>query len=204
MNFLPSAIPTVGGNAHSKLRNKIMGLSDIKKELKQFDKNRLIELIAELYKKNKSVKEYFDFFINPNEKELFQKYRDKVFEAFYPKRGYELKLKDGKHAISEFKKLEPSLELIADPMLFYVECGVKFTNDFGDIDEAFYSSLAKMYLQALTLMHKENLLDKFQTRALKIVDDTKDIGWGFHDYLIQIHYDFYSYDNDDQDDELEK
>ncbi len=45
-----------------------------------------------------------DFYINPDEKELFNKYRDKVFEAFYPKRGYKYKLKDGKQAISDFKK----------------------------------------------------------------------------------------------------
>ena len=191
MPYLTQMQPRVVAMRTQNLETKYMGLSDIKKELKQFDKNKLIELIAELYKKNKSVKEYFDFFINPNEEELFQKYRDKVFEAFYPKRGYELKLKDGKQAISEFKKLEPSLELIADLTLFYVECGVTFTNEFGDIDEPFYMSIEKMYLQALTLMQKEDLLDKFQSRALKIVEDTNDIGWGFHDYLSQVYDDYY-------------
>ena len=174
-----------------------MSLTDIKKELRKFDKSKLIELIADLYKKNKSVKEYFDFFVNPDEKELFKKYQDKVFEAFYPKRGFDFKLKDGKQAIADFKKFEPSTELLADLMLFYVECGVKFTNDFGDIDENFYLSIEKVYLQSLTLMHKEELLDKFKIRASKIVDDTNDIGWGFHDYLVQVHSDFYSYDTDE-------
>ena len=46
-------------------------------------------------------------------------------------------------------------------------------------------------------MHKEELLDKFKIRASKIVDDTNDIGWGFHDYLVQVHSDFYSYDTDE-------
>ena len=73
-----------------------MGLTDLKKELKKFDKGKLIELVAELYKKNKSVKEFFDFYINPNEKDLFNKYRDKVFESFYPKRGFNYKLKVSK------------------------------------------------------------------------------------------------------------
>ena len=38
-----------------------MSLSDLKKELKKFDKNKLIDLISELYKMHKPVKEFFDF-----------------------------------------------------------------------------------------------------------------------------------------------
>lgn len=39
-----------------------MGLADIKKELKKLDKNKLIELFAELYKKNNSVNEFLNFY----------------------------------------------------------------------------------------------------------------------------------------------
>ena len=184
-----------------------MGLTDIKKELKKLDKDKLIDLVTELYKKNKSVKEFFDFYINPNEIELFEKYRDKVFEAFYPKRGYNFKLKNGKQAISDFKKLGPSSNLLAELMLFYVETGVKFTNDFGDIDESFYSSIEKSYVAALTLMKKENILDKFADRAGKVVGDTSGIGWGFHDYLGDVHSNFYAdsaNDIDEENEQLEK
>ena len=98
----------------------------------------------------------------------------------------------GKQAISDFKKLEPSSDLLAELMLFYVETGVKFTNDFGDIDEAFYLSLEKTYDAALTLIEKESLLNKFADRAGKILIDTSDIGWGFHDCLTDIYYNFYT------------
>ena len=168
-----------------------MGLTDIKKELKKLDKEKLIEMVADVYKKNKSVKEYFDFFINPNEKELFKKYHDKVYEAFYPKRGFGFKLKDGKQAISDFKKLGASTDLVADLMLFYVETGVEFTLEFGDIDENFYSSIENTYNHALTLMQKEGMLEKFALRAKAVVDDTNDMGWGFHDYLADVYYEFY-------------
>lgn len=168
-----------------------MGLSNVKKELKKLDKSKLIELVADLYKKNKSVKEFLDFYTNPNEDELFEKYRDKVFEAFFPKRGYHYSLKTGKQAISDFKKLGTSIDLLADLMLFYVETGVKFTNEFGDIDENFYSSMETTYVAALKLMKKENSLDKFAERTREVVRDTNGIGWGFHDYLSDVHSDFY-------------
>lgn len=168
-----------------------MGLTDLKKELKKLDKDKLIELIADLYRKNKSVKEFFDFYVNPDERELFNKYRDKIFEAFYPKRGYNYKLKDAKQAISDFKNLRPSSDLLADLMLFYVETGVSFTNDFGDINESFYESLATAFVDSLVLMEKESLLNKFEERARKIVDDTSEIGWGFHDDLAEAWINFY-------------
>lgn len=169
-----------------------MRLTDVKKELKNLNKDQLIDLITDLYKKNKSVKDYLDFYVNPDEKELLEKYRNKVFEAFYPKRGYHYKLKDGKQAISDFKKHEPSAESIADLMLFYVETGVKFTNEFGDIGESFYSSIETTYNAVLKLMKKENLLHKFAKRAGKIVSDTRAIGWGFHDFLFYAHSNFYT------------
>ena len=157
-----------------------MGITELKKELKKLDKDKPIDLLSDLYKKNKSVKEVLDFYVNPKERELFEKYCDKVFKAFYPKRGSRLKLKDGKQAISDFKKLEPSSDLLADLMLFYVETGVKFTNDFCAIGQSFYSSLETTYDAALTLMSKENLLIKFAGRAEKNVSNTKNIGWGFY------------------------
>ena len=173
-----------------------MSFSDIKKKLNQLDKKQLIGLISELYKINSATKEYLDFFANPDEKKQLVKYKQRVLEAFYPKRGTGLKLKETKLAIADFKKLGTSVELLADLKLFYVECGVQFTNDFGGMDESFYLSLARMYKKALDLMHTGNLLKSFQDRSLKIVIDTKDIGWGFHDYIAGEHFEYYGMDSD--------
>lgn len=185
-----------------------MGLTDIKKELKKLDKDKIIGLVADLYKKNKTVKEFFDFYVNPDERQLFEKYRDKMFEAFYPKRGNNYKLKDGKQAISDFKKLGTSTDLLADLMLFYVETGVKFTNDYGEINESFYKSLAITFVDSLNLMSSEDLLDKFEDRVEKVVDDSSEIGWGFNDYLVQVWVDFYPTDDDedyeDENNDIEK
>ena len=168
-----------------------MAFGEIKKELKKLDKDKLVDMIADLYKKNKSVKEYFDFYINPNEQELFAKYKDKVYEAFYPKRGDRLKLSEGKKAITDFKNLEASRELLAELMLVYVETGVEFTKEYGDIDEPFYNSIASVYYQALKLMNKEKILPMFADRAKTIVAATRHFGWGFYDELSSIYAEFY-------------
>ena len=74
-------------------------------------------------------------------------------------------------------------------MLFYVEQGVKFTNEYGDIEEAFYNSMESMFDKAVKLMGQNDLKDLFQKRCQKVVDDTSGIGWGFHDTLSEIYND---------------
>ena len=47
-------------------------------------------------------------------------------------------------------------------MLHYVDQGVNFTGQYGDIDEPFYNSMEKMFKDALKLSKKNNLLPFFQ------------------------------------------
>jgi len=168
-----------------------MGLREVKTELNKLDKEDLIKHISELYKKFKPVKEYFEFFVNPDEEKLLKQYKEKVTEGFFPKRGYQLKLSISRKAINDFKKLGTSVESLADLLLHFVENGVEFTNTYGDIDENYYTSLENTYSNALDLIDKNGLLDKFEKRAYKIVTDTDGIGWGFHDYLGDLYYQYF-------------
>ena len=68
---------------------------------------------------------------------------------------------------------------------------MRFTNAYGDIDEAFYTSLENVYAKALALMQQEKLLAQFATRTAQVVRDTSGIGWGFHDYLGEVRGEFY-------------
>ncbi|MCB9233728.1 MAG: hypothetical protein H6581_18880 [Bacteroidia bacterium] len=160
-----------------------MGLREVKKELDVLDKKQIIELVVDLYKKNKSVREYLDFFALPNEKELFEKYKVRVYEAFHPKRGFGYKLKAGKQAIADFKKLGTSPDLLAELMLFYVETGVEFTQKYGDMDLAYYNSLESTFFAALNGLEKSDLLEQFRDRAQGICESACNIGWGLYDSL---------------------
>ena len=89
-----------------------------------------------------------------------------------------------------------SKEDLADIMLFYVEMGVKFTNAYGDIDEAFYCSMESMYEQAIKYICEQGLQEQFISRCAKIVEDTDGIGWGFNDTLYALYNEYLGqYDN---------
>ncbi|MGK7391907.1 MAG: DUF6155 family protein [Candidatus Cyclobacteriaceae bacterium M2_1C_046] len=168
-----------------------MGIKEIKKELNNLAKKELIDIIAGLYKSHKRVKEYLDFYVNPDEEAFYEEYREKILEAFYPKRGKGYNLKTAKNAIADFKKLGTSKDLVADLLLFYVETGISFTREFGDINESFYISMAKTYEQALKLLKNENILNNFAGRATAILKNSEGTGWGLYEDISDIHCIYY-------------
>ena len=164
-----------------------MSKRELKKKLESFDKKKLIDLISDFYDKNKSIKEYLDYYVNPDEKETLKIYKIKVREAFYPKRGFGFKIAFGKKAISDFRKLKPSADSLIDLLMTYVESGVEFTNDFGDFDEGFYSSIESVYYDAMKLIDKNGLRDNYKIRAHEILKETENI----HDSLSDFYYEIY-------------
>ena len=57
-------------------------------------------------------------------------------------------------SIKTYAKAANDNEGTADLMVYYVECGNKFTLDYGDINEAFYDALIEMYEKAIKAVLK--------------------------------------------------
>lgn len=87
--------------------------------------------------------------------------------------------------------MSPASEGLADIMIFFVEMGVQFTNAYGDINEPFYNSMESMYERAIKFITDHGIQDMFKTRCKKIVEDTVNIGWGFHDGLSNLYSEFF-------------
>lgn len=169
-----------------------MPTKGLKKHLSTLTKEELIKHIIELDKKYKPVQEYHQIFFHNDVEAVVEKYKKQIEDEFYPMRGEpKMRLSVARKAITEAKKLGIPAELLADLMLFYVETGVQFTNDYGDINEPFYNSMESMYGKALELIQKEGLLVEFQERACKITEDSCDTGWGFNDTLCDYYYQYY-------------
>lgn len=168
-----------------------ISLNHLKKYLKDCPKEELISDISELIKRFPQVKDYYQLKLNPqDELEVSTKYKKIIEDEFFPARGYgKARLSVAKKAISEYKKVCITEIGMIDVMLFYVEQGVKFTNAYGDIDESFYNSIEGTYEKAISGIKKTGLAESFEERCRKIVEDTSDIGWGFHDNLSDIYED---------------
>ncbi len=167
------------------MSNLTVGL--LKQYLRQRSQTELVEEIAELFTRLDTVKDYYQLRLGTDE-EALKKYKNIIEKKFFPTRGYgDARLSVARKAVTDFQKVSKTSESLIDLMLFYVETGVRYTNSYGDINEAFYSSLESMYERALKLIRTKKLQAQFNERCKSVVADTRDIGWGFHDMLVQIY-----------------
>lgn len=163
------------------------------KQLKEYllrqSQAELIKDITELFGKSDAVKEYYQMRVSGgSDSDLLDKYKAAIKKEFFPARGHgEGRLSIARKPVLEYKKIAASPANLADLMLYYVEMGVEFTNTYGDIDEPFYNSMTRMYVQAVKLIIKEKLQEQLEERCEQIVFDTSGIGWGFHDDLSAIY-----------------
>lgn len=169
-----------------------MSKLQLKKLLATMDKSDIISLVLEMYDTRKEIKEYLDYYVNPNEKELFEKAKQVIENEYFPTKGYpKERLSVAKKAISDFSKLKPSPELEAELLIFLVECGCRFTNEYGDMSEAFYTSMEKNFERALKFMQKHKLLERFRPNVEKCVTWASPCGYGFADAIDDLFCEYF-------------
>lgn len=171
-----------------------MSKTVIKKHLESLSKEQIIEKVLELYESYKPVKEYFTFYLNPDEKGMFEKYKALIVNEFYPKTksfNPKTRFSVAKKAIADFSKLKPSPELIGDLMVTFVENACQFTFDYGDMWEQYYDSTVTNFNLTLKFLHKNNLLGNFKLRMEKCVKYAEPCGYGFADEISDLFYEYY-------------
>jgi hypothetical protein len=167
--------------------------SQVKKQLANLEAKELLDIIGQLYKLNQDNKVFLTSqFGHGDAEQLAEPYRRAIKREFNPDRGYpRLNLGAARKALNNFKKSSADPVAVIDMLVFYVEQGVICTNNYGDINENFYSSLESAYAEAVTLLKRvgnPELFEQFRPRLRRIVRDTSGIGWGFHDQLSDIYY----------------
>ena len=170
-----------------------MSKFSLKKYLQSLRKEQIVEVVLDAYDNSKAVQEYFDFYLQPNEKEKIKKYKaiiEKEFGVKNPMRAG-LKYSVAKKAISDFASLKPSPDALADLMLSLPEAACRFTREFGDMDEPFYNGAANNFKRALDFMAKHGLLENFKLRCTDCVKFASSCGYGFAGEMAELFLIYY-------------
>ena len=171
-----------------------MSKSLLKTHLQSLTKEQIIEQVLDMYETYKPAKEYFDYLLNPNEKEHFNKYKSVIINEFYPKgKNSEptTRFSIAKRAISDFSNLKPSPQLIGDLMVTFIEMACKFTHDYGDMSEKYYDSTISNFEKALKYLHNNGLLDEFKLRCQTCLDYASNCGYGFPYDMSDLYMAYY-------------
>lgn len=141
-----------------------MSLASLKKELKSFPKDSLEDLVCSIYGKNKLIKEYLEFFLNPDEEKLLEKYQMIVADYMNPKRGRRAKIGKAKAAIREFSKTYELPEMEAELMIAFIKEGYQFSL-YSVNTTALENSIASMKKSLQGLVLKYELNSSYLTRV---------------------------------------
>lgn len=171
-----------------------MSKTTLKKHLQSLTKEQIIGQVLGLYDTCKPAKEYLEYLLNPNEMEKFKKYRSVIINEFYPEADRfdpSLRFSVTKKAISDFRSLKPSPVLLADLMVTLPEMACKFTNEYGDMSEQYYTSTATNFEIALKFLQKQGLLEQFKLRCQNCVKYAEPCGYGFADEISDLLSEYY-------------
>ncbi|MCX5854811.1 MAG: hypothetical protein NTZ24_09670 [Deltaproteobacteria bacterium] len=164
--------------------------SDVKTALARLDQQGLLGLISDMYHLSKDNKDFLHARFSIGDDALAP-YKKIIKECLYPDILNEpVRIIRAKRAISDYSKAIPDAKGEAELLTCFVECGNRFTLDYGDIDEAFYDSLVEIYGQAIkkVLTLPDNEQGNFRKRLKKIMLSSNGIGWGYHDGLCDEYY----------------
>jgi hypothetical protein len=164
------------------------GWTTARQHLATCDKPALVALIKDLYDASAGNRNFIQARCQAEDGggEILEAYRSKIVLQFFPKRGFgKLKLAEARKALREYKKATGNIPGTAELLMTYVENGVLFTNEYGDIDERFYSSVESVLKELTALLRgaARDLYPQFSERLAKVEQDTNGIGWGFHDFI---------------------
>ena len=160
-----------------------MSKLQVKKLLSSMGKEEVINVVMELYDARKEARDYLDYFANPNEKSELEKFKKNVLKEFDNDgiRMPQCRFSVCRKALSDFKKLSPSAETLAEAMVFYVERVYEFSFCNGDLWEQYYDSAISNFGSTLKFLIKNNLLESMIPRIVQIMAWSWPCGYGFHD-----------------------
>jgi hypothetical protein len=156
-----------------------MSKRDLKKYLKELNKEQLEEQIIELYEKFGDVKVYYDFAFNPNEDKLIGEAKVKIANEYFPMKGKKSKMRRSvaQKYIKHFITLGVDVTMVADVMLFTIETAQRFSSKRYIKYDSFFKSFLTAYQQAVHFIIENGILNEFLDRVVEIKEEVNRQNW---------------------------
>lgn len=169
-----------------------MSKTSLKKQLKSLTKEQLVEVMLELYDARKEAREYMEYYVNPDENKMFEKYSAIIQKEFFPQKGRAKgRTSVCKKAIKDFKSLHPSPRLIAEIGFSLPETIMRYakTSRFH-LRESQENTLLTSFKESLEYMYTNDLLDYFTRRIDELIKKSDTSRCPFREEIKDIKSEF--------------
>ncbi|MGI9174019.1 MAG: hypothetical protein ACR2GR_01700 [Rhodothermales bacterium] len=156
--------------------------------IKDLEPDELREVIIELCKLSNKNKQFLALYLQSSEvaspEPVVEEAKQKIKVCFYGRGQFpKLDLRGARSVVSEYGKvLKDYPHEVTELKLYYVEVGTAITNEYGDLYENFYDSLASMFTSfCKDIKAHPSWYGDFEGRIAELESATYDIGWGYGD-----------------------
>lgn len=148
-----------------------MSKTALKKQMKLLTADQLMEVILELYDARKDAREYLEYYVNPDEEKMLDRYRNIVLKEFFPQKGRaKARTSVCKKALKDFTTLHPSPRRIAELRLTLVESIMRYAvNSRYWIRVSHENTFLDTFRELLDYLYRNDLYDEFQRRIDMVV-----------------------------------
>lgn len=162
---------------------------DVKKIIGQWPSDDLVGLVKDLYRFDAGNADFLhtQLLSASASDDGLAPYKERIRNAVSPAEPWkrDVRLAEGRKAISDYNKANGDVRGVLTLMLYYVQCGNDFTLEFGDIDDAFYDSLCSMVegiKERLLTEDDAQLATEFLPLLVKEFERIDgQMGWGYPD-----------------------
>lgn len=151
-----------------------MSKAQLRKELMLLSKEQLIDLTLDAYAARREVKEYFDFFLNPDVMKLQEKYLDVAFKEISRSKHRYMKCRVSvlTKAMKDFASFDPGIEwVIGTRISVFLQlikvCGVLYYT------ETIARYAVRLLTDIIIQTDRAAMLDRFMPILIKNVDSLR-------------------------------
>lgn len=156
-----------------------MSRSKFEKLVNEMPKKDLVELVMNLYDAKKEAKDYFEYFLNPDEEKAAEKCRA-VFVKEFTKTGVRPpkgRISKCKKALDAFEALHPSVERRIDLRLYLADLASKYGLRNYRIWEKCCKTIEKKFRETLVLIADFGAVDAFRPRIDQLQNQAERAGF---------------------------
>lgn len=163
-----------------------MSKASLKKELKNYSRQELTDLIIELYDRQKESREFLEYWLNPDIDKYIEKTKlaiDKIFATSTGTLRKNPKLAELKDIAKKFAVMVPDAELVSEIKVYSVEKYERWLTDKKELRKTYVMKLKNFIDTTIETVESHDLnqifevrLEQLKERYNKIVDAHERIG----------------------------
>ncbi|MBD5357241.1 MAG: hypothetical protein HDR88_09605 [Bacteroides sp.] len=160
-----------------------MSKSQLKKYLKELNKDQLEEFILDIYSDFKPAKEYIDFFLNPDVTKLVNKTQSQLYSKFYRPNGEpvtNLKFSKVNAIMKDFTNKICDPYIVADMMVYLLTLICDYGRNYS-YSESFVRSVISNFKRLSNWLVTNGLEKEYHQKMENLIAMTYSIGWNCSD-----------------------